>query len=230
FNGTNEQDISVGFIVHPGYGTTTLAGSGSAIPDTLIVFKKLEMNKDSSVNLNLPVSVTDSLIFKKGNIVSDTTNLFVMKAGSVVTGASDTGFVNGPVKKFGNTAFVFPTGRIDIYRPLQISAPGSSTDAFMAQYWDGGQILGDSLDTILTKVSYCNYWKLERKNGSSNVNVTLGWDTSYCAEFDTTNMRLAYWNGTKWVDKGHGTFTGTIVSGKMTLASALTSFGYFTLA
>src|SRR6185436_595006 len=159
-----------------------------------------------------------------------TTNLVKMLAGSSVSGASAASFVDGPVKKTGNTSFVFPIGNLESYRPLQISSPGNSTDAFMSQYFDLGQLQGDSLDTVLTQISYCNNWKLDRKNGSSNVYVTLSWDTSHCAVFDTTYMRLAYWNGADWIDKGHGTFTGTLNTGNMTSAATISSFGYFTLA
>jgi len=43
-------------------------------------------------------------------------------------------------------------------------------------------------------------------------------------------MRLAFWNETIWKDKGHGTFSGTAVSGKMTSAEPVSTYGYFTLA
>ncbi len=222
FNGDTTQTISYSF---SGFGIATDASNA----DTNAIFKKMQVNKSGGkIVLSLPVRITDSLILTKGYIVTDTTNLLCMRAGSAVTGASDTSFVDGPVKKFGNTAFVFPLGDEIHYRPLEISAPSTSTDAFLAQYFDEGQFLGDSLDTILTAITYCNYWQFERKNGSSNVNVTVTWDTSYCAQFDTTNMRLAYWSNTKWVDKGHGSFSGTLNSGKMTI-SPVSSYGYFTL-
>jgi len=208
-------------------GTADQVVSGSAT----LLFKHVSMNKTSGmVTLSKDIEIEGNLQFVKGVLISDTTNLVKMLAGSSVSGASDSSFVDGPVKKIGNTSFVFPVGSFIHYRPLSITAPGSSTDAFLAQYFDAGQIQGDSLDTTLTEVSPCNNWLFLRKNGSSNVSISLPWDTSYCSVFDTTYMHLAFWNDTIWKDKGHGTFSGTAASGKMTSGAAVSNYGYFTLA
>jgi hypothetical protein len=195
-----------------------------------IVFNDFSIKKTSGiVTLNTRVKINGALQFNKGIILSDTTNLLTLISTSDARGASDSSFVDGPVKKIGNSGFVFPIGNYIHYRPLEISAPASSTDAFEAQYFDMGQISGDSLDTILKQISPCNYWMFLRKNGSSNVSVSVNYDTSYCSVFDTTHMRLALWNDTLWKDKGHGTFTGTAVSGKMTSAAAISNYGHFAI-
>src|SRR6185436_19096930 len=214
-----------------GTGVVRFSGSADQVVSgsATLLLKHVSINKTSgTVTLSKDIEVEGNVQFVKGILLSDTTNLVKMLAGSSVSGASAASFVDGPVKKTGNTSFVFPVGNYIHYRPLEISAASSSSDAYTAQYFSYGQTLADSLDTVLTQISYCNYWMFNRNNGSTNVNLTLSWDTSYCTSFDTTYMRLAYRNGTKWVDKGHGTFSGTLVSGKMT-NNTISQFGYFTL-
>ncbi|HKQ21955.1 MAG TPA: T9SS type A sorting domain-containing protein, partial [Nitrososphaeraceae archaeon] len=166
----------------------------------------------------------------KGNIVSDTTNLLCMRAGSVVTGAADTSFVEGPVKKFGNTAFVFPTGKDTLYRALEISAPSVVTDAFTAEYFDEGQPMGETLDSSLAYVNDCNYWNIRRNNGSSNVYAYLYWQNSFCEIADTATLKIVHWENDKWNDLGHGLVTGDYSSGKIRTVSTLTAYGNLSLA
>jgi hypothetical protein len=92
-----------------------------------------------------------------------------MKHGSTATGASNSSFVSGPVKKIGNTAFVFNVGSGSTYRPLTITAPSNTSDAFTAEYFSTGQTIGSTKDTTITFVSDCGYWKLDRNVGSSNI-------------------------------------------------------------
>ncbi|HKR05615.1 MAG TPA: T9SS type A sorting domain-containing protein, partial [Bacteroidia bacterium] len=166
----------------------------------------------------------------KGNIVSDTTNLLCMRAGSVVTGAADTSFVEGPVKKFGNTAFVFPTGKDSTYRAVEITAPSVITDAFTAEYFDTGQPMGEDLDSSLAYMDECNYFNLTRKNGSSNVYAYFNWNSSHCEIADTGLLKIAYWQDTIWVNKGHGLITGNYSSGKIKTENVLTTYGNFVFA
>ncbi|MBK7853679.1 MAG: hypothetical protein IPJ79_01100 [Bacteroidetes bacterium] len=94
---------------------------------------KIDMSGSLSnryVSLQGNTTISGTLEFVKGKITTSSTNLLTLSATASVTGASDTGFVNGPIKKIGNTAFVFPTGKGTDYRAIEISAPSGSSDAF----------------------------------------------------------------------------------------------------
>ena len=54
-----------------------------------------------TVTLSKDMEVEGNLQFVKGILISDTTNLLKMISGSSVSGASDSSFVRGPVKKTG---------------------------------------------------------------------------------------------------------------------------------
>lgn len=205
-------------------------GSTSATADTMITFSKIQIDKPvGDLKLEFPIRVTDTLYLTKGIISSDTTNLLIMNAGSVVTGATDTSFVNGPVKKVGNTAFVFPTGKGSSYRAIEISAPSATNDAFTAEYFDAGQTFGNTKDSVINYVSECNYWHLGRDQGSSDVLVKLYWDTLNCGAFELDSLHLVRWDGTLWKDEGNGGISGNYQKGNVRSLVAQNSFGYFSL-
>ncbi|MBK8876641.1 MAG: hypothetical protein IPN13_23270 [Bacteroidetes bacterium] len=117
-------NTNTGKVTFTGTNNQTLNGSYN------YPFKKLAINKTSgTVTANTTLSVDDSLIFIQGNLITTSTNLLTMKHGSTATGASNSSFVSGPVKKIGNSAFVFNVGSGTTYRPLTITAPSNTSDA-----------------------------------------------------------------------------------------------------
>jgi hypothetical protein len=89
-------NTSTGKVTFTGTNNQTLNGSYN------YPFKKLAINKTAgTVTANTTLSVDDSLIFIQGNLITTSTNLLTMKHGSTATGASNSSFVSGPVKKVG---------------------------------------------------------------------------------------------------------------------------------
>ena len=214
-------NTSTGKVTFTGTNNQTLNGSYN------YPFKKLAIDKTSgTVTAITTLSVDDSLIFIQGKLITTSTNLLTMKHGSTSTGASNNSFVSGPVKKVGNTAFVFDVGSGTTYRPLTITAPSNTTDAFTAEYFNTGQTLGSSKDTTITFVSDCSYWKLDRNAGSSNITPKFAFDSLHCDYLTVKPVHIALWNGTKWTDKGEA----VTESNNKTTSSAMTSYGYFAFA
>jgi hypothetical protein len=149
-----------------------------------------------------------------------------MKHGSTAIGASNSSFVSGPVKKVGNTAFVFDVGSGTTYRPLTITAPSNTSDAFTAEYYNTGQALGTTKDTTITFVSDCGYWKLDRNVGSSNITPKFAFDSLHCDYLTVKPVHIALWNGTKWTDKGEAVTEST----NKTTSTSMNSYGYFAFA
>lgn len=192
---------------------------------------KIKMDKASgNITLNSLVTVTDSLKFIKGNIITTSTNLLALNKRAGITGAgASTGFVSGPVKKTGNSLFTFPTGKGTNYQPIKISAPSSATDAFTAEYFNANQAYGSILDTLLDTLSTCEYWNLDRTVGTSSVSITLGWNANSCNVDSASNMRVSYWNGSLWQNLGGTSITGNHTGGTVTSGSVVGLYGHFTL-
>lgn len=207
--------------------------------------KKLELQNVGAVcTLNVPLSVTDSIIFTSGYLATDTTNLLTIPDNCKVSGASNYSVILGPIKKIGNDAFTFPFGSPAsgvrppyavpdyIFHPLTISAPTNPTDAFTAQYFLANHGKGTNADSTIENESLCEYWKLYRTSGSSNVRVSLGWNWNSCNVYGKDSMHVAIWDtsSAKWKDKGNSGTTGTLTEGTVTSLDTLSVFGIITLA
>ena len=213
-----------GRVVFSGLTSQTINGSYN------YAFKKLKINKSSNhVTANTTLSVDDSLEFVSGNLVTTSSNLLTMKAGSKALNFGNSSYVNGPVKKIGNTSFIFPVGKDSIQNSIEISSPTASTDAFTAEYFNVQQSLGSTMDSTIDYISNCNYWNLSRDVGSANVNVYLNWHQGYCGILDSADLRVTGWNGSTWKDYGQNSFVGIFQAGKVRNNSSITTFHSFAL-
>jgi hypothetical protein len=189
---------------------------------------KIIVNNTSNgaISCNQPITIDSVLVLTQGLLSTDSTNILTLKASAVCNTGSSISFMDGPMKKIGNTAFTFPTGDGGRYLPLHISAPLTSTDAFTCCAYATGSNNGWSLDSTLMLPDTCTYWKLNRNVGSSNVFCTLYKDDESCIDNDSTNYRVASWSGTKWMDFGNGAVASTSV----TSANQLTTYNALTMA
>jgi hypothetical protein len=193
---------------------------------------------------NLEINNSNGLLITAGNHeVSNNLNLvgglitqnatLTLNDNATVSNASNNSFVDGPIIKIGDDAFVFPTGTNHMYRPIAISAPGSATDAFRAQYFEQNPhptYDKDAKDPSIDHVSGCEYWELTATNGSPSVAVTLSWDTNSCGVDSLPDLTVAGWNGLQWVDYGNNGTTGDTTSGTVEAMTVANTFGPFTLA
>jgi hypothetical protein len=155
------------------------------------------MNNAAGLTLNAPISLLGTLTFNSGLIKTTSTNLLTMGAGSFVSGASNSSFVNGPVSKIGNNTFKFPVGKpncgplsnVNGYAAIEISiytpAGGLITDQFTAEYVRAdplsiGAITAPGLlPSPPGHISRCDYWTLVRVGGTtSTVDIALYWDNT----------------------------------------------------
>jgi hypothetical protein len=180
-------------------------------------------------------NVTNNLNFQRG-IVYNQATLNVRNA-ATSTGASDLSHVVGAIRKVGTQAFTFPVGNGTFYRPIAISAPGSST-TFSARYHD---VNSNTLyphaqrQPAINNLTLCEYWDLLRPAGSANVSVTLSWNNTAvpnCPVLLPSDLLVAGWNSgvPQWQSRGNGSTTGTPSAGTITSSAAVSVFGPFTLA
>ena len=177
----------------------------------------------------------NDLYLNNGNIVSSSSSLLIIGDNVRIYNSSVNSFVNGPLRKIGDDVFDFPIGKNDdTYAPMSMTAPGSTSDHFTAEYIDNSPV-ADSYDTSskdisLDHLSDCEYWKFERTNGSSNVNITLSWDDRSCGVTVLSELSIGSWDGSQWIDLGNAVTTGTTSSGTILSAFASPDYNVFTLA
>jgi hypothetical protein len=207
-----------------------LSGSGTT-PSVL----NIVMNKRGGLRLQSPLQIAGNINFTRGILMSSTVNSLSLQSTASVSNAWDSGYVDGPVRKTGNTAFVFPLGKGNAYAPLSITAPSLVTDEFTAQYirrnpHDDGY---DSAQhaVALHHISRSEYWLLNRNSGSSSPTIGLSWKRVRSGVVDLiSDLRVSGWNGSSWVDEGNGGTTGNDTEGSILSAAALSGFGPLTLA
>jgi hypothetical protein len=214
------------------YGTGTVMFDGSSYntikgaSGTTVGFGNVAFNRGSgSVTLQNPMRVNTSMNITKGRIKTTTTNYLEFIDNATCTTASHSAYVHGPVRKTGNDAFTFPLGDTTLndtaaFHPLGITAPGVATDQFEAEYRAVTQTIGDSLVDSLSSLSNNEYWRLNRNSGSSNVYVTISWNTNSSFVQDYNLLRVSGWDGNKWANLGN---SATTISGYTgSISSAIT--------
>lgn len=240
-----DSALNSGVIYFDGSSLTYVGGTNK------VQFDSVVMDNSSNVYINVELDVKSNLEFVSGEIISDrsdSNSVFVhFFDGATYTGAGNSSYVNGVVRKTGDDSFVFPVGNQGNLQPISISAPSVVSDHFTAFYrqddagnhgystnsWDS--TCGGS--PVVEYVGDNEYWFLDRTNGSSDVQVTLNYD-AVSGVVMPSEVMVARWNGTKWVSQGNGGNTGSVTNGTVTSgtgcgtngsASSVSSFGSFTL-
>jgi hypothetical protein len=203
---------------------------------TALTLNNLTINNPAGVTLSQAVSVNGVLTLTNGLLTTTAANLITVNNLATVTGASNASFVNGPIKKIGKQAFIFPVGVSGTgYVPIGISAPTSATAAFQAQYMrSSAAALGSVTAFGLNHVSGCDHWILNQTAGGSTVDVTGYWNAnSPCGGPYVTSLAsiaLAHFNGTSWNSWGNGGgVTGSTAAGSVTW-NAVSTFSPFALS
>lgn len=223
-----------------GNGTINILGSASttfSCPSTFTeTIYNLVINKTGSAGVTMVGGVhniSGSMVFTRG-IVTQGSTLQILH-GATVTGQSNISYVDGPVVKIGSSAFEFPIGTGNLYRPITISAPTQTTDNFVAQYFiadPNASYSAYSRDASLDHVGRCEYWILNRSLGVvSNVSVTMTWAPNSCSITNISELRVARWDAgqVKWKDQGNGGTTGNTTNGTIITNGPVTNFSPFTI-
>lgn len=215
--------------------TVTFAGTGNSLISgtaPLVRFDYMDQNKTGGAitTLNLPVELTGGLILTNGIVNTSSTNLLTLNDNSTSTEGSASSFVNGPMKKIGDEAFVFPVGDGSVWARIGISAPTSPTTAFQAEYNAASYANTSSLAAPLTDVSRIEHWILDRTAGADNVVATLYWEDGNRSGVDNlSDIVVARFDGSNWQNETQdGGVTGTLATGTVS-SRTISSFSPFTL-
>jgi hypothetical protein len=184
-----------------GPSPSVISGSGS------IVLGDLVQNKDNSyTRLESPVTINGNLTLTNGVIYTSPSSMLTISNNATSGSGNKLSYVDGPMKKVGDEAFVFPLGNNGVWARCGISAPTLASDEFVAQYFSNPYSNTDSIlasSPVMVNVSKVEYWTCERSGGSSNVSVTLYWEDNVRSDFsDYTSLVVASWDGSRWDNAG----------------------------
>lgn len=200
------------------------------------IFANLTIDKPAGdVTIHAPIEVRNNLGLQNGRIMNDAGELVTLYNTAAALNASHNSFVHGPVRKNGNTDFTFPVGKGNVYRPAGLSGiTGASSVAFTSEYFMASPrtTFNDVVEQPpLHHISDCEYWTIDRSNGTPNAFVTLSWhDPTSCIVDELPTLRIARWDGTMWLDRGNGGTTGTFAEGTIVTPVVQTAFSPWTLA
>jgi hypothetical protein len=226
WNGQGTWSHGDNTVTFDGGGYNRIQGpSGLGVNFTDVVLDR----RSGSLTCVNPVTVDSSMTFMLGRF--KTTAINYLQFGNdaqCIMMNDDSAYVHGPVRKVGNDAFVFPLGDTTLhdsiaYHPLGMSAPSATGDRFEAQYYATGQTLGATLADTLESISNCEYWRIERQNGSSDVTVKVYWNQNSCGIDNYDDLRLAGWltSASEWIDLGVSDFNPGFPAGNLSTGAAL---------
>lgn len=213
---------SVGFT---GSGSSTISGTTSPI-----VFDDFVQNKSSgALNLSVPITITGDLTLTSGIINTTSTNLLTLEDEATASSGNSSCFVDGPMKKIGDDAFVFPVGDGSVWARIGMSAPASVSAAFQAQYLGAAYSNTSSVTAPLHHVSKLEHWIFNRTAGTDNIQVTLYWEdgNNISKIYDLNNLVVARYNGTNWVSETQNGGTAGNASAGAVTSQVISSFSPF---
>jgi hypothetical protein len=191
------------------------------------------MSGNGGITISDSLNISKDLQFNNGKIHTGPHIVIFENTANNITGGNSFSYIDGTCKKIGNTAFTFAIGNALVYAPLGISASnnkGGVDDSFTATYhgtnphptYDSTQH-----ESTIAQISEMEYWTLDR-NGTNNVAVTLSWDARSGGVSLLSDLIVARWDGTKWVNYGNTATTGNTASGTVT-SDLVSNFSPFTL-
>jgi hypothetical protein len=188
-------------------------------------FTNLEVNNSSNLNMEGITEISKTLILNSGVIQSTSNNYLIIKDNASVIQNNSTSFIDGPVHKKGNDAFVFPVGDGSISAPLAINAGGSNSDEFVVEYFDNPPAI-QTVDNTLNNVSNVEEWQINQIAGNSGRKVTLYWNDNSRSGINaySNDLVVARLNGNTWTSEGQSSINNTGNSGDVTSTTNVGGF------
>jgi hypothetical protein len=223
-NFRNDQTLMVA-----GTGILYIDGASAQQVDgaaTLVTYN-LVTDNPSGITLNNSVSIAATHTFTTGMIVtSGSANYLIYQEGSSYAGAADSRHVNGWVKKYGATDFVFPLGNAGYLRSVAITNL-SATAEFNAHYYPGTANIYN-LWSPLVQVHANEYWQINKITGGT-AKVTLNWEHSKVTMDNVLvpDIQVGQYFGANWHSAG-GVASGTVTTTGTIQSNTLNSFGEIT--
>lgn len=203
----------------------TLSNTGST------ALRDLSLNGAGKVlTLGAPLTLTGTFALTNGLVYTTALNVLTLAEQATATAGTATSYVDGPLRKVGQQAFVFPVGDNGQWARLGISAPASATAAFTAEYVAMAYATRTAA-APLSEVSQIEHWTLTSASAADVVSVRLFWESAVRSGIDdfSTDLQVAAFTGTEWQTAGHGGLSGNLNAGSVESAQAASGFAAYTL-
>ena len=232
----NNGTITNDFISARFNGTSSQTIKGTSVTDLeeLVIDNSAGLTLEAPVNLNYySATYPGELVLTNGVIKTDATNILSITddLGFIVTEASNSSHVNGPIQKTTGsvTKFTFPTGDGTYYRPIAITPSNINATTWSAQYFNTAYS-NLTVDATLDHVSALEYWTLGRSGATpADGTVELSWNVN--SDVGTyTDLHVAHYDGaTDWSSAGNNSITGNNTSGTLESNADWNLYSPFTL-
>ena len=183
----------------PDMNTVVFMGTGMrAVQAT--DFHGLRMNTTGGgIQLDGNSSVAGMLTLNAGVIHTQPGDLLVLVQNATASSGSDASHVDGPMRKIGDNAFVFPVGKNGSWRRIGVQDINDQNTAYTAEFIPQPYANTTDLAQGLGSVSTVEHWILTRSGSSDDARVELFWeDASASAISDCSALVVSYWNGAAW--------------------------------
>lgn len=234
--------------------TGMIGKTGSAIPE--LIFNgnlKQQIDCKGSIQNNIVVTLNNKagaellnplklpylLQLQQGVLITTYSNLLTMAPGASITADSLSGnsFINGPVRiETASTTghYLLPLGKDNTMRWLALkNANGNFTAEFIKA---NPRLISTDYSSGIDHISQIEYWSLQTDaypGASAAVELSFN-DPNSGGVTDLSALRVAYFNGTTWMNAGNTNVTGTAGSHGSVVSNVIGNIGtgpvYFTLA
>ena len=182
------------------------------------------------LTLSSPLTVTGTLTLTSGLVRTTAAALLTLADQATATAGSATSYVDGPLRKQGQQAFVFPLGKNGQWARLGISAPTDPTTAYTAEYVAAAYPTRLAA-APLSKVSKVEHWTLDGAGTADAVRVRLFWEDAFRSGIDefSSDLQVATFTGAQWETVGNGGLGGSLNAGSVVSTQLVSAAGAFTL-
>lgn len=197
-----------------------------------LTFDTMVVNKYNGGSLHILVS---EVIDKRLELISGIVHSSILAYPIIADNATSSegspfSFVDGPISKMGDDAFVFPTGDNGVWARCAMTAPGLTFNQVRAEYHSEPYTDTTNYNWPLNRVSKIEYWDIDRVVGTLSVRISLYFEDSSrsgIANTDTSALTVAHYNGSSWDDVS--SVFDTLKNGKGYITSDwMTTFSPFT--
>ena len=216
-----------------GTGTLYLNGTSTQTIAGTQTFKTFNLvtNNSAGFILNNNLSASGVHTFTSGIIATSAApNYMVYEAGASYTGDNDSKHVNGWVKKFGNTDFIFPVGNGTYERTIALTNLTASSE-FNVKHNNGPTPNRINLFAPIVLIDTNEYWRINKISGA-NAKVTMNWNNAKIPvpQVLITGIRAGYYTGAFWTNIG-GVGTGSVATTGTVTSNSVSAFNNnFTIA
>ncbi len=220
FSGTNSYEFRSSLPQFTGNGFPSAISGTFRINNTSSL--GVTMNSACTINPGATLQMSKGVLVATGNAT-----MTLLRGANFLEGSAQS-YINGPLKKFGETTFTYHVGKEGRYAPVTLRADGSGNinDVYSVEYYPGNPTsnYNNTLSQLIEHISEVEYWVI---NGTGNRLRYIKFPiTPYSGINHFPTLVIAYFDGIGWINLGNGTPSGTTSNGALEVAAV--NYGPFT--